>query len=193
MGRPRKFDPDKALDRALKVFWKKGYEGTSLPDLTRAMRINRPSMYAAFGNKEALFRKALDRYVAVHHEMLAEALRAPTARAAIERLLFASAGAQCSSGNPRGCMLVSGALSCGSEGEPIRRELIARRGVVECMLRERFEQALRDGELRDGVSAADLARFYATVMQGMSVQAAGGVAPEALRSVAETALRAWPT
>src|SRR5213594_2671193 len=87
-GRPREFDIEKALDRAMEVFWRKGYEGASLPDLTKAMGINRPSMYAAFGNKEALFRRALDRYAQGPAHYVSDALNAPTAREAIERLFF---------------------------------------------------------------------------------------------------------
>src|SRR5580693_7878419 len=104
VGRPRAFNTDKALDRAMKVFWRKGYEGASLPDLTRAMGINRPSLYAAFGNKEALFRKALDRYAAGPASYACKALEAPTARGVVERLLRGAAGSDPHS--PRGCLMV---------------------------------------------------------------------------------------
>src|SRR5437899_2320898 len=101
VGRPRAFDIDKALDRALKVFWRKGYEGASLPDLTRAMGINRPSLYAAFGNKEALFRKAIDRYVEGPASHVREAIHEPKARAVVERLLRGSIDLITDSRNPR--------------------------------------------------------------------------------------------
>src|SRR6266436_2473813 len=114
VGRPRAFDVDEALDQALKVFWRNGYEGTSLPDLTRAMGINRPSLYAAFGNKEALFRKALEE---------------PTARAVVEALLRGAVEQLSSPRHPQGCLMVQGALSCGRTADPIRRELAARRAA----------------------------------------------------------------
>src|SRR6059058_4783820 len=113
VGRPRAFDVDEALDQALKVFWRKGYEGASLPDLTKAMGINRPSLYAAFGNKEALFRKAIDRYLEGPACYVREALREPTARVVVERLLRASIDLVTDSRNPRGCFMVQGALACG--------------------------------------------------------------------------------
>src|SRR5947199_8755299 len=101
-GRPRSFDVGKAVDRALDVFWRKGYEGASLSDLTKAMRINRPSLYAAFGDKEHLFRRALDRYAAGPAAYACEALKEPTARAVVERLLYSAADAMGDSCNPRG-------------------------------------------------------------------------------------------
>src|SRR2546423_6942052 len=113
IGRPRGFDPDKALDRALQVFWRKGYEGASLSDLTGAMGINRPSLYAAFGNKEALFRRALDRYAAGPAAYAREALNEPTARAVAERLLGGAVDLLSDPRNPRGCLVVQGALACG--------------------------------------------------------------------------------
>src|SRR5438094_9922303 len=106
VGRPRAFDVDEALDQALKVFWRKGYEGTSLPDLTKAMGINRPSLYAAFGNKEELFRKALDRYAEGPAAYAAEALNEPTARAVAELLLEGSVNLLTDPRNPRGCLVV---------------------------------------------------------------------------------------
>lgn len=192
IGRPRGFDVDQALDRALRVFWRKGYEGASLLDLTKAMRINRPSLYAAFGNKEALFRKVLDRYVEGPAGYVREALEEPTARAVAERLLSGAIDLVTDPRNPRGCLMVQGALACGEEAEPVRRELIARRMAGEVAVRQRFERALAEGDLPADADAADLARYVLTVIRGMAVQAAGGVSREELRRVAELALRAWP-
>src|SRR5881397_2814538 len=147
MGRPRAFDVDKALERALRMFWRKGFEGTSLSDLTKAMGINRPSLYAAFGNKEALFRKALDRYDAKLTVYMREALDEPTARGVAQRLLRGSADLLTDPRNPPGCLMVQGALACSESAESIRRELVARRAAAEVALRRRFERALTDGDL----------------------------------------------
>src|SRR3977135_1973575 len=117
-GRPREFDADQALDRALQVFWRKGYEGASLPDLTRAMGINRPSLYAAFGNKEALFRKALDSYHDGPAAFVRGALEEPTARAVVEALLRGTVDLLSSPRNPPGCLMVQGALSGGKTANP---------------------------------------------------------------------------
>ena len=191
-GRPRAFNADAALDRALQVFWRQGYEGTSLSDLTKAMGLNRPSLYAAFGNKEALFRKALDRYAQQAGRFFRDAVNEPTARAVVERLLHAAADRVTSPGNPQGCLTVRGALACGPQAEAIRQELAARRAEGEQLLRHRLERAQAEGDLPPGADPADLARYVATVYQGMSVQAAGGASRQALRRVAELALRAWP-
>jgi AcrR family transcriptional regulator len=193
IGRPRAFDVDAALDRALQVFWQKGYEGTSLSDLTSAMGINRPSLYAAFGNKEELFRKALDRYTNGPAACLREALNAPTARAVGERILEGAADVLTASCHPPGCLTVQGALSCGTEAEAVRQELIARRAAFETALRQRLERAKSDGDLPADSDPADLARFVTTVHQGMAVQAASGASREELRRVALMALQAWPT
>ena len=122
-GRTRQFDVDEALDRALEVFWARGYEGATLPELTRAMGINRPSLYAAFGNKEQLFRKALDRYQTGPMSFLTEALRKPTARAVVEAIFSGFVRMQRDRDKVRGCLVVSGALACGEEAETVRREL----------------------------------------------------------------------
>jgi AcrR family transcriptional regulator len=191
-GRPRAFDVEEALDIALKVFWRKGYEGTSIDDLTTAMGINRPSLYCAYGNKEQLFRRALDRYAERQGVLIRQAIDEPRARAVAERLLRGVAEALGDPRNPSGCLAVQGALSCGEAAEPIRRELNARRAATEAALRDRLERARSEGDLPGDDDPAHLARYLATVIQGMAVQAAGGTSREDLRRVAETALRAWP-
>jgi AcrR family transcriptional regulator len=191
-GRPREFDIDEALDRALRVFWRRGYEGATLPDLTEAMGINRPSLYAAFGSKEELFHKALDRYVKGPAAYVREALNESTARGVAERLLSGTIDMMTDRRNPRGCLIVQGALACGETAESVRRELATRRVAGEVAVRQRFERAQADGDLPAEVDTADLARYVVTVMRGMAVQAAGGASREDLRRVAELALRAWP-
>ena len=192
-GRPREFDCGEALDKALHVFWSRGYEGTSLTDLTEAMGISRPSLYAAFGNKEELFRRALDRYMEVapgqiHRRALAE----PTARAVVERLLNGMAEALTDPKHPPGCLAVQGALSCGEAAESVKKALAARRAAGQAALCERFERAKTEGDLAPDSEPAALARYVATVTQGMSVQAAGGAKRAELLEVAAMALKAWP-
>jgi AcrR family transcriptional regulator len=191
-GRPRQFDLDEALDRALEVFWRKGYEGTSLPDLTEALGINRPSLYAAFGSKEGLFRRALDRYFEGPGSYVREALKEPTARGVAERVLGGAAELLSDPRKPKGCLAVQGALACGEAADSIRQELIARRAAGQVALRERFERAVAEGDLVAGTDCATLARYLMTVMHGMAVLATGGVSRDELLGVAEMALRAWP-
>jgi len=192
MGRPREFDIDKALDLALQVFWRKGYEGASMADLTETMGITKPSLYSAFGNKEELFRKALDRYVDGPGGYFQVALAKPTVRAVVEHLLFESADAVTDPDHPPGCLAVQGALSCGDAAESIKQELMSRRAKGEQDLRQRFERAIAEGDLPQGSDAADLAAYLSAILQGMAVQAAGGTTREQLRKIAEMALRTWP-
>jgi AcrR family transcriptional regulator len=192
MGRPRAFDADRALEAALKVFWRMGYEGATLPALTKAMRINRPSMYAAFGNKESLFRKVVDRYSSAACTHVQAALNQPTARAVAAALLRGTAEQLGDASHPVGCLLVQGALACGADAACVQRELAARRAMGEAAIRKRFERAAREGDLPRHASAAELARYIATVQQGMSVQAVGRATRRQLMQVAELALRAWP-
>jgi AcrR family transcriptional regulator len=191
-GRPRSFDGDLALERALRVFWKKGYEGTSLSDLTAAMRINRPSLYAAFGDKESLFRKALDRYTGAQFTYLQGALDAPTSRQMAERLLLGTVAQMSDGHNPAGCLLVQGALVSGEAADSVRKELTSRRRQLEVAVRRRLKRAKREGDLPATADPAVLARYLVTVTNGMAVQAAGGASASDLRRVAETALQAWP-
>jgi AcrR family transcriptional regulator len=192
MGRPRSFDTEQALDRAMRVFREKGYEGASLADLTEAMGINRPSMYAAFGDKESLFRKVLDRYSCGVRGAFEQALAEKTTRGFVGRLLYTSADLQTKPEGPHGCLITQGALVCGDQGEPIRQELISLRHAQEAMIRKRLLRAKREGDLPKSASPADLARYLTAVMQGMSVLATGGASRTELRKVAETALAAFP-
>lgn len=192
IGRPRSFDIEQALDRALEVFWRQGYEGASICDLTAAMGINPPSLYAAFGNKEALFRRALDRYEAKHAAFWNEALAAPTAYEAVKRLLEGSAEALGDKCNPRGCLLVQAALCGGEECDHVAKELSARRDASVALIRERLKRAKREGDLPEDADPAGLARFVATVIHGMAVEAASGASRKELERVAATALRAFP-
>jgi len=192
IGRPRAFDRDEALNRALELFWRKGYEGTSLADLTAAMGINPPSLYAAFGNKAGLFRAVLDRYTADYAVFFDLVLAAPTARAVAETLLHGVADLRENPDRPPGCLTVQGALSCSAEAEPIRQELAARRAATEAALRQRFERARAEGDLPEQADPAALARYLTTLTQGMAVQAAGGASAADLQQVVEIALRAWP-
>jgi AcrR family transcriptional regulator len=191
-GRTRQFDLDEALDRALEVFWARGYEGATLPELTAAMGINRPSLYAAFGNKEQLFQKALDRYRAGPQSFVAEALEKATARAVVEAIFSGFVRMQRDRSGSRGCMIVSGALACGEEAEPVRRELARLRQAMVAMLRERFERAVREGDLPGGTDCATRARYVATVLNGLAIQAASGATETELRQVAAMAMQAWP-
>ena len=176
----------------MRVFWRKGFSSTSLSDLTRAMRIKRPSLYAAFGNKEGLFRKAVDRYVERHAGFWEVASAKPTARAMIEHVLHASADFVTDESNPRGCLFVRGPMACSEAANKIRDELVTRRATGEARLRERLERAVNDGELPRELDPADYARYIMTVLEGMSVQAAGGASREHLHKVAEMTLRTWP-
>jgi AcrR family transcriptional regulator len=192
LGRPRTFDCEKALDHALHVFWEKGYEGASLSDLTEAMGINRPSLYAAFGNKEALFHKVLDRYMAQSSAVVHDTLKEPTARAVAARFLRWAADSMGDAERPRGCLLVQSALACGDEAAPVRAELIVRRKFGFNALHERFKRAKKEGDLAAGADPSDLARYIFTVTNGMAVQAVNGATRAELRRIAEIALRAWP-
>jgi AcrR family transcriptional regulator len=191
-GRPRQFDSQKALDAALLLFWRHGYEGTSLAALTRAMRINMPSLYAAFGNKETLFRKALDRYLQKPASYLPKALEEPTARRAVEKLFRGAIDMVMNPRHPDGCLLVQGALAAGPAAASVRKELSLRRAAAETAVRRRLERAISEADLPASVDAGQLARFIITALWGLSVQAAGGATQAQLNSVVEVAMRCWP-
>lgn len=191
-GRPRTFDAEQALDCAMKVFWEKGYEGSSLPELTKAMGMNRPSLYAVFGNKEELFHKALERYSDTRMRFFDEALTLPTARAVVERLLTQYVEVQTEPGDPYGCLDINAALACSDDALPIRDELVARRMHSEGKLRERLRQAKKENDLPPDACPEQLARYVMTLSQGMAVQAAAGVTREQLQQLVAMLLRGWP-
>jgi AcrR family transcriptional regulator len=180
------------LDAALEIFWRRGYEGASLSDLTEAMGINRPSLYAAFGNKEGLFLRVLDRYVEGPARYVLKALEEPKVHRVAQGLLRRAADVLTDRRHPHGCLLVQGALACGEGAESIREELGARRVAGEVKIRERLERAVAAGDLAADANPADLSRYVMTVIRGMAVQAAGGASREELRRVAKIAILAWP-
>lgn len=192
LGRPRAFDADRALDRALAVFWRNGYEGASLPALTKAMGINRPSLYAAFGNKEALFRKAVDRYARGPAGYGFKALGKRTAYEVVEALLEGVIALLTKPQNPGGCLMVQGALACGESASRVRDELASRRAADVAALRRRFQRAIDEGDLTASADASTLARFVATIMHGLAVQAASGASRKELLRVKDMVLWVWP-
>jgi AcrR family transcriptional regulator len=191
MGRPRAFDADAALDEAMEVFWRHGYEGATIAQLTDAMGINPPSLYAAFGSKEGLLKAALDRYSAKRAAFMEDILSAPTAREAAERMLMGIADTQTDPANPPGCLLVQGGLACGTGSENVPFELAARRAQTEQQLRERFVKAKAEGDLKPTADPAALARYLSAVTVGMGVMASSGADREALRQVAAVSLKAF--
>jgi AcrR family transcriptional regulator len=192
MGRARAFDTDEALDRAMTVFWSKGYEATSLSDLTDAMGINRPSLYAAYGNKEELFRKALERYGEGPSGYEREALAAPTARQVAEGLLRGAADVQTDPDTPAGCLAVLGTTYCAEDSSPIGKTLIDFRLAGHAAIRERFERAHAEGDLPPDADPTALTHYIGTVVCGMAVLAASGVARDELERVIELTIQAWP-
>lgn len=189
-GRRRAFDRDAALERAMHVFWEHGYDGASLAELTAAMEIGSPSLYAAFGNKEALFRAAVDLYGTTAGGRTARALAVePTARTAIEAMLRGNAEDYTSPGRPPGCLLVLGAGNCTDRS--IRDFLAERRARGRELVAHRLHQAVDEGELPVGVDVDSMATFYVAVLQSLSLQARDGATPAQMTAIVEGALSAW--
>lgn len=192
-GRPREFCVDQALASALEVFWSKGYEGTSLNDLTNAMGINRPSMYAAFGNKEELFKKALDLYEREKMAYIAKALGQPTARLVAETMLRGAVETACGGDQPHGCLRVINSVACSPEAGSIRQEIVERGKAGRAALVRRFEQAKADGDLPPQVDPQGLTGILIAMLQGISLQASQGASRENLEQLVETGLALWPS
>jgi AcrR family transcriptional regulator len=191
-GRPRSFCVEEALDRAMTIFWRQGYEGASLSHLTAAMGINSPSLYACFGSKEGLFKAVVDRYEARRDSFMTKVLAAPTAYQVAEAFLLGLAEFAADTGgqNPPGCLMLQGALSCCEQ--EISDDMTRRRAEKEKALKARFEQARKAGDLPKTANPAALARYLAAMANGISVQAAGGANVKELREVAAIALAGWP-
>lgn len=192
VGRPRAFDLDIALEKALEVFWQKGFEGASLPDLTEAMGINKPSLYAAFGNKEQLFLKAIERYESQHANFFYDALNLPTAYQVAEQILLGAAEEHSKTGHPRGCLVVQGALACSDEGQGVRQALVEKRRQGFEQLAERFARAQQEGDLAPEQDAKVLAGYILTVIQGIAVQSTSCHCPQMIAQIARQALLAFP-
>src|ERR1700742_4583304 len=183
-GRPRGFCVEDALDRAMTIFWRNGYEGASMSDLTAAMGINSPSLYACFGSKEGLFRAVLERYDDRRKTFMENVIAAPTAAEGAELFLHGVAefAIDTSGKNPPGCLLLQSGLSCGDTEIP--DELARHRAEKEEALRNRFEKARKAGELPKGVTPTMLARYLMTVSNGICVQASSGSCAKELHEVA---------
>ena len=193
MGRPREFCLEGALEKALEVFWRHGFEGASMVDLTAAMGITKPSLYASYGNKEALFRKALDLYDRKYMGFMRDALGARTARETVELILLGMVRATAADGaHPPGCMSMNGALACSAAADPIKEEVLRRRKIFEGELARRLERARAEGDLPADGDPQALAGFVMAVASGIAFQAASGVGGASLRTTAGLALRAWP-
>jgi AcrR family transcriptional regulator len=192
LGRPRAFSEEAALEAAMRVFWEKGYEGASLTDLTEAMGISRPSLYATFGDKEALFLRAIEQYANGPAHYLRAALQEPTAYAVIEALLRGAVKLLADPGNPRGCLSVQGGLACSTAAEPIKEALIAWRKKGEAEILKRLKRARTEGDLPAELDPHDLARYIATVLNGLGIQAANGATKTEMTRVVDMALRTLP-
>jgi AcrR family transcriptional regulator len=192
-GRPRSFDRDEALERAMQVFWRQGFESTTIADLTKAMGINPPSLYAAFGDKEKLFLAAVERYgcnVGATPQSILDA--APTAREAVAKLLRTAAREFTNRRHPPGCMVITAATNCSESAAHVQAALAARRKSGEANLRVRIQRGVEEGELPPRTDCMALAKFYSTVLEGMSIQARDGASRKSLLLTADAAMRAWP-
>ena len=190
-GRPRSFDRDAALDSAMEVFWEKGFEAASLSDLTKAMGINPPSLYATFGDKEKLFLEAIERYRGNQGEACPYAAE-PTARSAIEKLLTDLAIEFTDTGHPRGCMMVMAATTSSGTSAAFQQALARQRDEGKAHLKARIQQGIKDGDVAPDTDAGALANFCQAIIAGMSLQARDGASRKTLLGMVETAMRAWP-
>ena len=192
-GRPRSFDREAALDAAMRLFWEHGYEATSLAQLTAAIGVSAPSLYAAFGDKEALFLQAVDRYIARGGDQTQALMGdAKTARDAVARVIAESAVRLTDPRYPRGCMVVLSAISVSEEATRVQSELARCRASWEKEMKKRIERGIADGDVPRDANPAALASFYMAVLQGMSLHAKDGASRERLKQIGEAALLAFP-
>jgi AcrR family transcriptional regulator len=187
-GRPRGFDAGKALDAAMRVFWEKSYEGATMADLTKAMGINRSSMYAAFGDKQALFDLVMKRYREGPMTYVRKALEQPTIHGVVTGLLRGTVEFLATPRNPKGCLSIQGALACGSDAEPVKRSMVEWRRSGEAAIKRRLQHAQSDGQLDGKMNPADFARYLSSLMAGLGVQAANGATKFEMTRIVDMAL-----
>lgn len=180
IGRPREYEPEQVLDIATRLFWERGYDGVSISDLTEATGVNRRTLYAAFGSKDDLYRRAIEHYVAGHGGYAAAALARPTAREVAAAMMHGAADATSTPERPQGCLLVQAGA-----------ELAELRDAGVQVLVDRFTAAQADGELA-GQDPCALARWVAAVCQGIAIQARSGATRDELHAIADRSLLAWP-
>ena len=193
-GRPREFDRGEALRAAMLVFWRYGYDGASLTLLTEAMGVSKPTLYAAFGDKAALFREAVTDYGGLKADAYEAAFALPTARATVEAWLRLASGVEWLPETPTGCLLLRGAMLDGGLGAgsgELRGEVVAILLAATGRLKERLERGQREGDVAAGVDAGKLADYLSALAAGMAVQSACGVGTEALRRVVDVAMENW--
>jgi len=194
-GRPRSFDPDTVLEQATHVFWRHGFQGASMVDLTEATGLNKPSLYAAFGDKESLYLQCLERYMAQQVAVQTQLLeQEPDARRAVEGFMRTVAALQSDPSLPGGCFVVNGTADCGNPATPAAVEAALQKvsgGTTERLLR-RLKLAEKAGELPPGVDAARLARLFSAVLTGMAVMSKAGQPKAKLDEVVDAAMMVWP-
>ncbi len=185
-GRPISFDKDAALEAAMLLFWERGYEGTSIADLTQAMGLNPSSIYAAFGDKHALFSLAVKRYMEIRAQY---AVEAPTLKRVIRALFDNTIAFLTTPGHPPTCMTLAGAVGCSVDAKPARDLMTEIRKQNQVALRKRLLKARKSGELPKGINLDDYTRYLSTIIAGLSIQAANGSTKEELKRTAKMALR----
>ncbi|WP_114205662.1 TetR/AcrR family transcriptional regulator [Acidisarcina polymorpha] len=192
-GRPRSFDREIALRAAMLLFWEQGFDGTSYTDLTRATGMSKPTIYATFGDKIELFRKAMTFYAEQATTVYQEALEQPTAREAVEACLRLARGLHYKTGEPFVCFLVQGALTGSADTKELRAELGALQRQATQLLQKRLEQGKRKGELPSGANTKVMAEYFTSIVTGLSVQASNGASTRDLHQVIEMAMATWPS
>lgn len=189
MGRPINFDKDAALEAAMLIFWERGFEGTSMADLTQAMGLNPSSIYAAFGDKHALFQLAVKRYMELRAQYAGKALQEPTLKKFIRALFSNTVSFLTAPGHPPTCMTLAGAAGCSADAAPARDLMTEIRKQNQIALRDRLLRARKSGELSKGINVDDYARYLSSIIAGLSIQAANGSTKAELKRTAQMALR----
>ena len=193
MGRPRAFDENEVLDRALMLFWERGFEGTSLNDLLASMKMTKSSLYKAFGSKEALFRRVLDRYESEHVAFRSTALAEPTPRRIAAAILHGMVQLHSGRGTPRGCLGTNAALACSPDADRVRSHVAGGREEFRVLLRQRLERTSETAALPAGMDADVAASLIQIMIQGLAVQAKAGSSTPDLEAVVSAFLTSWPT